>query len=223
VLINRCVADAVAARYRNRGIPGDDLQQVAYVGLTKAVQRFDPRSGNDLLTFAVPTIRGELQRYFRDQGWTVRPPRRVQELQWRMNLTIEELEHQLGREPERGEVRAALGLTEQEYDDALSAFGCFHLGSLDQPAGSGTTAVGDLIAGKQDQLGGTEARIVLSPVVRRLPHRDRRILYLRFFEDRTQAEIGEEIGVTQMQVSRLLSRILRDLRAAIEDRAAGTL
>ncbi|HEU5038493.1 MAG TPA: sigma-70 family RNA polymerase sigma factor [Nocardioides sp.] len=213
VVINRGVADAVAARYRNRGVPLDDLHQVAYEGLTKAVTRFDPALRNDLLTYAVPTIRGELQRYFRDQGWTVRPPRRIQETQWLANQASERLTQELEREPTPSEVADDLGISVDEYRETVAAFGCFQLASLDQPATTDSVAsVGDLLPGVDNDTSASEARVTLAPVVRRLPERDRRILYLRFFEDRTQAEIGQDLGVTQMQVSRLLSRILVNLR-----------
>lgn len=211
VLLNRGVAEAVAARYRNRGVPQDDLTQVAYEALTKAVLRFDPTLRKDLLTYAVPTIRGELQRYFRDLGWTVRPPRRIQEQQWQINQVVETLGHELGSEPTATDVASALGISVEEYRETVSAFGCFQPASLDQPA-SGGTAVGDLLAAEDVHEAATDARVTLAPVVRRLPERDRRVLYLRFFEDRTQEEIGDDLGVTQMQVSRLLTRILGTLR-----------
>ena len=217
VVINRGVAEAVASRYRNRGVPLDDLHQVAFEGLTKAVMRFDPTLRNDLLTYAVPTIRGELQRYFRDQGWTVRPPRRIQETQWQVNQAIDRLSHTLGREPEPAEVAAEIGLPLDDYREAVAAFGCFQPASLDQPAGGeASAAIGDLIPDDDRESGASEARVTLAPVVRRLPERDRRILYLRFFEDRTQEEIGHDLGVTQMQVSRLLNRILGSLREELE-------
>ena len=217
VLINRGVAEAVASRYRGRGVAQDDLFQVAYEGLTKAVNRFDPSTRNDLLTYAVPTIRGEVMRHFRDHGWSVRPPRRVQELQWRVNQCIEHLEHELGREPRDTEVIEELGIDEAEYKEALEAFGCFQPTSLDQPVrDEGSSALGDLLPDHDDYQSAAEARVTLAPVVRRLSERDRRILHLRFFEDRTQAEIGEDLGVTQMQVSRLLSRILGTLREDLE-------
>lgn len=213
VLINRGVAEAVASRYRSRGIAQDDLVQVAYEGLTKAVMRFDPELRNDLLTYAVPTIRGELQRYFRDHGWTVRPPRRVQELQWRVNHAIEDLSQELGREPTDEEVMARLDIGFGEYREAIEAFGCFQPTSLDLPVGQESpTTLGALIPDDDHDRDAADARVALAPVVRRLSERDRRILYLRFFEDRTQEEIGEDLGVTQMQVSRLLSRILKNLR-----------
>lgn len=213
VLINRGVAEAVASRYRNRGIAQDDLVQVAYEGLIKAVARFDPRLRNDLLTYAVPTIRGELQRYFRDQGWTVRPPRRVQELQWRVNHALESLGQELGREPTDQELMAHLDLDLEQYREAIEAFGCFQPTSLDLSVGQDSpTTLGALIPGENTDGDAADARVTLAPVVRRLSERDRRILYLRFFEDRTQQQIGEDLGVTQMQVSRLLARILRHLR-----------
>lgn len=219
VLINRGVADSVAQRYRGRGIPIEDLQQVAYEGLTKAVRRFDPTLRKDLLTFAVPTIRGELQRYFRDLGWTVRPPRRIQELQGRATQSVGRLSQELGREPSATEVADDLGITPDEYRRSEAAVGCFTPTSLDQPAGPATGTIGDLVADEDETLGASDARVMLAPVVRNLSERDRRILYLRFFEDRTQSEIGEDLGVTQMQVSRLLSRILGGLRDELEDTA----
>lgn len=218
VLINRGVAEAVATRYRNRGVPLDDLHQVAYEGLTKAVRRFDPEQRKDLLTYAVPTIRGELQRYFRDIGWTIRPPRRVQETQWQVNRTVERLGHELGREPTAEEVADELGLDIDEYHEAAAAYGCFQVASLDQPAGDGSpTVVGDLLADDDRDSAASEARVTLAPVVRRLSDRDRRILHLRYFEDLTQEEIGSDLGVTQMQVSRLLTRILGTLREELQE------
>ncbi len=217
VLINRGVAEAVARRYRHRGVPQDDLEQVAYEGLTKAIRRFDPTLRNDLLTFAVPTIRGEIQRYFRDQGWTVRPPRRIQELQGRAQGAVHDLEQSLGREPTDEETADALDVPVAEYREAMAVLGCFHPASLDLPVGSDTATLGDLIPdGDDDNLDATDARVMLEPVVRRLSARDQRILHLRFVEDLTQAEIGDDLGVTQMQVSRLLTRILGQLRHELE-------
>ena len=216
ILLNRGVAEAVASRYQGRGVARDDLIQVAYEGLTKAVRRFDPATRNDLLTFAVPTIRGELLRHFRDHSWSVRPPRRVQELQWRVNQKIEELEQELGHQPSDAEIKSAIGIGDDDYREAMEAFGCFQPTSLEQPASPGSAAtLGDFIPEEDTVTAASEARVVLSPVVRRLSERDRRILQLRFVEDLTQAEIGEDLGVTQMQVSRLLSRILDDLRTEL--------
>ncbi|MBC2962037.1 sigma-70 family RNA polymerase sigma factor [Nocardioides deserti] len=218
VLVNRGVAEAVARRYRGRGLADDDLVQVAYVGLVKAVARFDLDRGHDLLTFAVPTIRGELTRHFRDHGWMVRPPRRIQELQGRLGRTLEELGQSLGREPTEDELVAALGTTREEYDEASRAWGSFTPSSLDQPVGDeGTSALGDLLPDEagEDPLAASDARVALAPIVRSLGERDQRIVYLRFFEDRSQAEIGEDIGVSQVQVSRLIGRILDRMRAEL--------
>ena len=215
VLVNRRVADAVANRYRRRGIPLEDLQQVAYEGLVKAVNRFDPTVREDLLTYAVPTIRGEVQRWFRDQSWMVRPPRRVQELQRDLTMATDRLEQELGREPTDEEVERELGITPEEHREALQGLGCFQPTSLDQPVGSESgTSLGEVLPQDPDE-GPAEARAVLAPVMRGLSERDRRVLYLRFYEDQTQREIGDELGVSQVQVSRVLTRILETMREQI--------
>lgn len=214
--LNLRVAEAVASRYSGRGIPTEDLRQAAYEGLTKAVWRFDPAASDDLLTYAVPVIRGHVQRYFRDQGWSVRPPRRLQELQWRINHTIDLLEQQLGREPHRDEVCAEIGITGAEYDEGAQSFGCLNPPSLDQPVGPDSPlSLGGVLSEEDHSEDAADARVVLEPVLRRLSERDRRILYLRFVQDKTQREIGEDVGVTQMQVSRTLTRILGGLRRDI--------
>ena len=217
VLLNRGVAEAVANRYRNRGVPLEDLQQAAFEGLIKAVNRFDATVRPDLLTYAVPTIRGEIQRWFRDQSWMVRPPRRIQELQWKLSHGAEELSQSLGREPTDEEVATHCDCTVQEMEEALQAFGCFHPPSLDRPidAADGPTLGETLVEDEEHEQDAAEARAILGPVIRHLSARDRRILYLRFFEDQSQRDIGDELGVTQMQVSRLLDRIFRDIRTKL--------
>jgi RNA polymerase sigma-B factor len=214
VLLNRPVAESVARRFRGRGIDDDDLRQVACEGLVKAVHRFDPGLGKDLLTFAVPTIRGELQRHFRDHGWAVRPTRAVQEAQWRVAGAEERLAQELGRQPSRDEVCESLGLSRDDYAAAMSAEGCFHPTSLDQPAGEHTesTTIGDFLADESRDHDAAEARVMLAPVVSQLSARARRVLYLRYFDGLTQGEIGREIGVTQTQVSRILTEVLATLR-----------
>lgn len=213
VVLNLRVAHALAHRFAGRGVEVEDLEQVACEGLIKAAGRFDPDLGKDFLSFAVPTVRGELQRYFRDLGWAVRPTRRVQETRWAIARAEAELTQRLGHTPSAAEVMAELDLTQEEYAEASSADGCFAPTSLDRPA---TTAddganIGDLIPDEERGLPASEARIALAPVVRTLSERDRRILFLRYFEDLGQKEIGAEIGVTQTQVSRILDRILTDL------------
>jgi RNA polymerase sigma-B factor len=220
VLANRCVAEAVASRYRNRGADEEDLRQVAYEGLVQAVSRYDADRADDLLTYAVPVIRGGVQRHFRDRCWDVRPPRRIQVLQGQLNRTIDRLRSELGREPTRNEICLELDITADELNDAEAAFGSFNAGSLDREVGGGAgLTLADVLADDDGDPQAAEARVILAPVVRRLSERDRRILYLRFFEDRTQQEIGEEIGVTQMQVSRLLSRITTSLRRSLGEPA----
>jgi RNA polymerase sigma-B factor len=202
----------MAARYRNRGIDLDDLEQVALLGLTKAAQRFDPDAGHDFLSYAVPTIRGELRRHFRDAGWMVRPPRRVQDLQARIAGAQRELEAGLGRSPRPSEVAAHLEEDLTAVIEALSADGCFTPTSLDGAVGDGSSTLGDLLGTEDRAIESAEARVVLDPVVRLLSDRDRRIVRLRFFDECTQQEIAEDIGLTQAQVSRVLTRILGDLR-----------
>lgn len=221
VELNLCVARSLAHRYRDRGLDVEDLEQVAYLALVKAAHRFDPEAGNDFLSYAVPTIRGELRRHFRDVGWVVRPPRRIQELQGRIAEVQVDLTCRLGRSPRAGDLADELDERRSDVEEALGAEGCFVPASLDRTVGEhDTTSVGDLLSSQDDEQGRAEARIVLAPLVQRLTERDRRILQLRYFEDRTQREIGEDIGVTQMQVSRLLSRILDDLREALDEPVA---
>ena len=218
VELNMGVADAIAARYRRRGIAEEDLRQVAYLALTKAASNFDPDAGHDFLSYAVPTIRGELRRYFRDSGWMVRPPRRVQELQARIFAVRSELSLRLGRSPSAQEVADELGEERADVEEALAAEGCFTPASLDRPAGLDTDVTLGELMGERDPLrSAAEARVVLGPVVRRLSERDRKVLRLRFFEDYTQQEIAEELGVTQTQVSRLLARIFGELREGLLD------
>jgi RNA polymerase sigma-B factor len=210
---NAAVARSMASRYRNRGIDLDDLEQVALLGLTKAAQRFDPSAGHDFLSFAVPTVRGELRRHFRDVGWTVRPPRRVQDLQAKIARAQDQLESRLGRSPRPSEI--AEHLDEQLCDvvEALAADGCFTPTSLDATVSDGSSTLGDLLGGEDRALAHVEAKVMLDPLVRGLSRRDQRILRLRFYDGLTQQEIAAEVGLTQAQVSRVLARILADLRA----------
>lgn len=217
VLVNLGVAHSIAMRYRNRGISSDDLEQVARLGLVKAAQGFDPERQNDFLAYAVPTIRGEVRKHFRDHGWTVRPPRRIQELQSRIMSAATELTHTLGRSPRPSELARHLDSSVEEIEEALSADGCFSPSSLDRPVSDedGSASLGDLLPSDDADQDAADARLMLAPAIRRLGERDRLILHLRFFKGLTQEEIAGEIGVTQMHVSRLLSKILNELRAEI--------
>lgn len=217
VRINMGVAESIAARYRHRGIGDDDLQQVAYVALVRVAQTYDHQSGHDFLSYAVPSIRGEVRRHFRDQGWMVRPPRRVQEVQSRVTAAQSELGTELGHPPTAGELAEELDEPVHDVEEALAANGCFSPTSLDQVVGvTESTSIGDQLGEEEPGLDAAEARVVLAPVVRELDERERRILELRFFGDCTQQEIADEIGVTQMQVSRLLSGLMARLRSALE-------
>ena len=216
VVLNMGVARSIAHRYNRRGLNLDDLVQVAYVGLVKAVNGFDPQHERDFLSYAVPTVSGEVKRFFRDYGWTVRPPRRIQELQGRISRTSTELSQELGRSPRPSEVARELGVDVEDVIEALAADGAFTPSSLDVPVGEdGGATLGEMVRDETTDFGSAEARVMLGPAVRRLGPRDRRIVELRFFEGWTQEQIAGEIGVTQMQVSRLLSRILHTLRADI--------
>jgi RNA polymerase sigma-B factor len=218
VVLNMGVANALAARYRSRGIAEEDLKQVAYLALVKAAQGFDCSAGSDFLSYSVPTIRGEIKRHFRDCGWAVRPPRRIQELQSRIAAADTDLSFTLGRSPRPSEIAAYLDESLDDVTEALASDGCFSPTSLDRPVNDEPgTSIGDLMGYVDTGQSAAEARVVLAPVVRRLKERDRRILLLRFFRGWTQAEIAADIGVTLMQVSRLLSRILYDLRQDIGD------
>ena len=216
---NAAVARTMASRYRNRGIDLDDLEQVALLGLTKAAQRFDPMAGHDFLSFAVPTIRGELRRHFRDSGWMIRPPRRVQDLQARIAGVQDELAAELGRSPRPTEIADRLGDDVGDVVEALAVDGCFTPTSLDATVGDGSSRLGDLLGQDERALAWVEAKVMLDPVVRRLSPRDRRIVRLRFYEERTQQEIAVAVGLTQAQVSRVLARILEDLRADLSGRS----
>ena len=211
------VARSMAGRYRNRGIDLDDLEQVALVGLTKAAQRFDAAAGHDFMSYAVPTIRGELRRHFRDSGWMIRVPRRLQELQARIVTAEQDLLALLGRSPQPSEIAAHLGADLDDVVEALSADGCFRPTSIDSATGDGDDTIASLIGWHDPGLASVEARLVLDTALADLPERERRILHWRFVDERTQAEIADLVGLTQAQVSRILARVLRRLRAGLSE------
>lgn len=218
--LNMCVAESVAHRYRGRGEIEEDLEQVAYLGLVKAVNGFDSSYHKDFLTYAVPTISGELKKHFRDHCWTVRPPRRIQDLQRKIAVASEELSQTYDHLPTTSEVAGALDVDEGEVTEAQAADGCFTPASLDVRVGhTESTPVGDLIGGEDHGFDEAEAHVMLGPLVRDLCDRDRDIIELRFFQDWTQERIAQELGITQMQVSRLIARIMKALRAGIESPA----
>ncbi len=212
------LAEYLARRFSNRGEPLDDLTQVASVGLLKAVDRFDPTRGVEFSTYATHTIVGELKRHFRDKGWAVRAPRRMQELYLRLGRTVSTLSQELGRSPTIPELAADAQVSEEEVLEALEAGQAYRFASLDAPSPGEDD--GDTIS---SQLGAEDAgmidaehRVVLSPLLAQLPKREQVILHLRFFEGLTQSGIAERLGISQMHVSRLLARSLAQLRSAAE-------
>jgi RNA polymerase sigma-B factor len=221
VTINLPVADSLAQRYSARGLPLEDLVQEARLALVRVVESFRPEYGHDFLSYAVPSILGALRKQFRDSGWTVRPPRRIQEAQQAINQSRSDLQQELGREPRVSELADALDLDEETVVEALSADGCYTPASLDRPVGGdadaepGGRTLGSVLGSEDPDFASCEARVLLRPLLARLEDRDRTVLRLRFVDGLTQREVGEEIGVTQMQVSRILSRIFNTLRSEV--------
>jgi RNA polymerase sigma-B factor len=212
------LAEHLAWRFANRGEPLDDLTQVAYLGLCMAVERFDPDRGLEFKTFAAPTIIGELKRHFRDKTWAVRVPRRLQELHLEMNSVVAAFSQERGRAPTVAEIGRELGASEEEVLEALEAGQSYRSSSIDQATDDDSD--GDVLASRlgQEDPSFREADFwaSISVVVKRLPERERQILYLRFFKGQMQSEIARQLGISQMHVSRLLSRILERLRDAAE-------
>ena len=204
-------------------VVADGLAQAEVGDLVEVVRNYDPAKATDFHSYAVPTIRGELRRWFRDAGWMVRPPRSVQELQSRVTAAQDDLALTLGRPARPDEVAEALQVEPAAVHDALAANGCFTPTSLDAPYEGGTdigSHLGDRLGGADPAFGRAEARVALVPLLADLNRRERRMLELRYFHEATQAEIGAEIGVTQMQVSRLLSSLLVRLRERMTARDA---
>lgn len=216
------LAEYLARRFANRGEPVDDLVQVASVGLLKAVDRFDPDRGLEFSTYATPTIVGELKRHFRDKGWAVRVPRRVQELHLRLGKVVSGLSQDLGRSPTIQEIAAKASVSEEEVLEAMEAGHAYRFTSLDAPGGTDDDlgqSLGAQLGNEDPRMVDTEHRAALSPLIARLPMRERRILHYRFFEGKTQSEIAAILGISQMHVSRLLARSLGQLREWGEDDA----
>ena len=211
------LVEYLARRYSNRGEPLDDLIQVASVGLLKSVDRFEPSRGVEFSTYATHTIVGELKRHFRDKGWAVRAPRRMQELYLRLGKILGTLSQELGRSPTIPELAAEAAVSEEEVLEALEAGQAYRFASLDTPAGNEEgESVGAQLGTEDKGLADAERRAALSPLLARLPQREQMILHLRFFEGLTQSDIAARLGISQMHVSRLLARSLAELRSAAE-------
>jgi len=212
VELNMQIAVEVARRYRSRGVAIEDLEQVAYLGLVKAARGFDPGRATDFLSYAVPTIRGEVRRSSRDHGGAVRPPRTVQQAQARITAVESDLCQELGRAPRPSEIAERLELDLDLVVEALAANGCFVPTSLDTPPADAESGIGEKLGDDDPGFDSAEARVALRPLLQHLDRRERIMLEMRFFKGATQSEIGEVLGITQMQVSRLLSALLARLR-----------
>lgn len=208
------MAEHIARRFAGRGEPMDDLVQVATVGLINAVDRFEPARGCDFASFAVPTITGEVRRYFRDHGWSMRVPRRLKDLHIVIRGTQTELSQQLGRAPRPSELAARLELPVADVIEALQAGEAYRSSSLDGMLGSGEggATLGELVGGLDADLALIEDRETLRPLLAELAPREQTILALRFFRQLTQTQIAEQVGISQMHVSRVLRQTLAHLR-----------
>ncbi|MFB4196408.1 RNA polymerase sigma factor SigF [Streptomyces carpaticus] len=207
------LVEHLARRFRNRGEPLDDLTQVATIGLIKSVDRFDPERGVEFSTYATPTVVGEIKRHFRDKGWAVRVPRRLQELRLSLSTATAELSQQHGRAPTVHELAQRLNISEEEVLEGLESANAYSTLSLDVPdTDDESPAVADTLGAEDDALEGVEYRESLKPLLEELPPREKKILLLRFFGNMTQSQIAQEVGISQMHVSRLLARTLAQLR-----------
>lgn len=217
------VAQHIARRFNHRGEPLDDLVQVATVGLINAIDRFDPGKGGEFFSFAVPTISGEVRRHFRDQSWSMRVPRRLKDMHVSINGAVSELSQQLGRAPRPSEIAEHLALPVSEVLEGLEAAEAYRSSSLDEMLSSedGSATVGELVGDADAELDRIDYRESLRPLLAELAPRERTIVMLRFFGNRTQTQIASEVGISQMHVSRLLAQTLTRLRNRLDpdDRA----
>jgi RNA polymerase sigma-B factor len=211
------LVEYLARRFRNRGEWLDDLTQVATIGLIKSIDRFDLERGVEFSTYATPTIVGEIKRHFRDKGWAVRVPRRLQELKLSLTKAISELAQREGRAPTVSELAAHLQMSEEEVLEGLESANAYSTVSLDAPdsGDEDAPAVADSLGMIDEALEGVEYRESLKPLLEQLPPREKKILLLRFFGNMTQSQIAAELGISQMHVSRLLARTLAQLREGL--------
>jgi RNA polymerase sigma-B factor len=214
------LAEYLARRFEGRGEPLDDLIQVASLGLLKAIDRFDLERGVEFSTFATPTITGELKRHFRDKGWSVRVPRRLQEVGMQIARIIPLLSQEIGRSPTISEIAERLGRSEEEVLEGAQAAQAYSVQSLDAPVSQGDDrGVAERLGQEDEAMEFVEAWAGVAHLIEELSPRDRRIIYLRFVKSQTQSQIAEELGISQMHVSRLLSRALLYLRGRAEEEA----
>jgi RNA polymerase sigma-B factor len=210
------LVEYLARRFRNRGEPFDDLVQVATIGLIKSIDRFDLERGVEFSTYATPTIVGEVKRHFRDKGWAIRVPRRLQEMKLALTKATSELSQQNGRAPTVAELAKHLGISEEEVLEGLESSNAYSAISLDAPdLDDESSAMSETLGQTDAALEGVEYRESLKPLLEALPPREKRILLLRFFANMTQSQIAAELGISQMHVSRLITRTLVTLREGL--------
>ncbi|MGH3366645.1 MAG: RNA polymerase sigma factor SigF [Nocardioidaceae bacterium] len=213
------LVDHLARRFRNRGEPFDDLVQVGTIGLIKSVDRFDLHRGVEFSTYATPTVLGEIKRYFRDKGWAIRVPRRLQELRLSLASATADLTQELGRAPTVAELAERLQVNEDDILEGLESANAYSTLSLDAPDTGETEgqSMADSLGEEDDALEGVDYRESLKPLLAELEPREKTILMLRFFRGMTQSQIASEVGISQMHVSRILSRTLTKLRGGLLD------
>jgi RNA polymerase sigma-B factor len=215
VTLYQPLAEYLARRFFGRGEPIEDLTQVATIGLLKAIDRFDTERGVKFSTYATATIVGELKRHFRDKGWALRVPRRLQESGLKVGRAVTDLYQDLGRAPTVREIARRTGLSEEEVLEAQETAQAYTTASLDAPTDEEGSTTGDKLGAEEETFEFLEGWASVAPAIRELPPRERHILYLRFFRGFTQTRIAEELGISQMHVSRLLSRTLSVLREQV--------
>jgi RNA polymerase sigma-B factor len=212
------LARHLAQRYAGRGEPLDDLVQVATMGLIKAVDRFEADRGVDFAGFAIPTVAGEIKRHFRDRTWSIRVPRRLQELRLSISAANQALTGSLGRAPTVADIAAHLGVTEEEVIEGLEGARAYSATSLSAPVSSDSgRELGDTLGGEDPGFALSELRVALGPAMAALDERERRILTMRFYGNLTQSQIAEQVGLSQMHISRLIGRALVKLRGHLGD------
>lgn len=219
-VINQCLplAEHIARRFEGRGEPKEDLLQVARLGLINAVDRFDPEMGSDFVSFAVPTVMGEVRRHFRDTGWAVRVPRRIKEIHLAVGKAVGALSQRLGRAPTAPEIAQDLGVALEDVESAMLAGSAYSTSSLEAPATSNPdhTPLSESIGDYDEALSQVDDHEALRPLLAELPERERAVIMLRFFGNQTQTQIAQQLGISQMHVSRLLARTLKQLHDRLD-------
>ncbi len=214
----RYIADRYALRYGTRGVPVEDLRQTALLAIIRATDRFDPEMGVEFATFASRTVDGELKRWLRDKSWAVRPPRSAQERHLTLRRIEEQLTHRLGRSPTVTELAEAMGETVDNVLEAIEAGGARTAGGITRTSDDGSTVMAEeMLSTKEQGFSRIDERLLVDELLNRLPERDRAVIEMRFFDRMGQEDIAQRIGVSQSYLSRMLRRILLDLRSQLSD------